>query len=122
MGEGHPDHGQAVQRGGGCGRDRAAGHPVKITKFTADTDKILKDIETASEGALNATQVRLKSMVKEIIQMRVALLERPKSADYERFRASIRREFLDKTLAVLNDFLDLKLFEEVKRALQKALK
>jgi hypothetical protein len=86
-----------------------------------DSDKLQKDIEKTSKGAPSAEQLRLKSIAKELTQIRVALLEKPKTPEYERFRAAIRREFLDKTLSILNDYLEIDLFEEVKEALEKGL-
>jgi hypothetical protein len=52
----------------------------------------------------------------------VGLLEKPKTPEYEQFRKAIRQEMLEKTVAVLKDYLDLQLFDEVKSALQRALK
>jgi Histidine kinase-, DNA gyrase B-, and HSP90-like ATPase len=94
----------------------------KAQKILIDSDKLHKDIEKASNGAPSAEQLRLKSMAKELTQIRVALLEKPKTPEYERFRAAIRREFLDKTLVVLNEYLDIGLFEEVKQALDERLR
>jgi molecular chaperone HtpG len=94
----------------------------KVRKLIVDTEKIENDIEKASPGETNAVQLRLKSFSKELNQIRVGLLEKPKTQDYEQFRKSIRQEMLEKTLTVLKDYLDLKLFDEVKNALEKALK
>lgn len=95
---------------------------VKVHKLVADTDKILKDIETASGGAANAVQLRLKTLNKELTQIRVGLLETPKTADYEKFRDSVRKEFLKKTLAILIDYVELQTYDEIKKALEKALR
>ena len=95
---------------------------AKAQKELTDSDKLQKDIEKASNGAPSAEQLRLKSMSKELTQIRVSLLEKPKTPEYEQFRAAIRREFLDKTLAVLNDYLEIDLYEEVKEALEKVLR
>jgi hypothetical protein len=35
-------------------------------------------------------------MAKELTQIRVSLVEKPKTPEYEQFRAAIKREFLDK--------------------------
>jgi molecular chaperone HtpG len=95
---------------------------TKVRKLIVDTDKVQKDIEKAGAGATSAVQLRLKSFSKELSQIKVGLLETPKTAEYEQFRKAIRQEMLEKTLAVLKDYLDLQLFDEIKTALQKALK
>jgi hypothetical protein len=94
----------------------------KAQKVLTDSDKLQKDIEKASSGAPAAEQLRLKSIAKELTQIRVSLLEKPKTPGYEQFRAAIRREFLDKTLFLLNNYLEIDLYEEVKEALEKALR
>lgn len=94
---------------------------TKAQKILTDSDKLQKDMEKASKGAPSSEQLRLKSLTKELTQIRVGLLERPKTAEYEQFREAIRREFLDKTLAVLNQYLDIDDYEEIKEALEAAL-
>ena len=94
----------------------------KVQKVLAGSDKLQKDIDKASNGAPSIEQLRLKSITKELIQMRVSLLEKPKTSEYEKFRAAIRREFLDKTLTILNDYLEIDFYEEVKEALEKGLR
>lgn len=94
----------------------------KAQKVLQDSDKLQKDIEKASSGAPSTEQLRLKSFSKELTQMRVGLLEKPKTPEYEQFRAAIRQEFLDKTLSILNDYLEIDDYEEVKEALEKRLK
>ena len=44
----------------------------------------------------------------------MGLLEKPKIPEYEQFRKAIHQEMLEKTLAVLKDYLDLQLFDESK--------
>lgn len=95
---------------------------TKAKKVLTDSDKLQKNIEKASNGAPSTEQLRLKSIAKELTQIRVSLLEKPKTPEYEQFRAAIRREFLDKTLAILNDYLEIDLYEEVKEALEKGLR
>ena len=95
---------------------------TKARKLIVETEKVQKDIEKAGAGATSAVQLRLKSFSKELNQIRVGLLEKPKTPEYEQFRKAIHQEMLEKTLAVLKDYLDLQLFDEVKSALQKALK
>ena len=95
---------------------------TKVRKVIADSDKIQKDLEKVSGGAPAPVQLRLKSMAKELTQIRVSLLEKPKTPEYEQFRDAIRREFLDKALSILNDYLDIDLYEEVKVALEKGIR
>jgi hypothetical protein len=95
---------------------------TKARRLIVDTDKVQKDIEKAGAGATSPVQLRLKSFSKELNQIRVGLLEKPKTPEYEQFRKAIRQEMLEKALAVLKNYLDLQLLEEVKSALQKALK
>lgn len=94
----------------------------KAQKVISDSDKLQKDIEKASSGAPPIEQLRLKSFSKELTQIRVGLLEKPKTPEYEQFRSAIRKEFLDKTLAVLNDYLEIDDYEEVKEALVKRIR
>lgn len=94
----------------------------KAQKVLSDSDKLQRDIEKASSGAPSTEQLRLKSLSKELTQIRVSLLEKPKTPEYEQFRAAIRRELLDKALAILNDYLDIDDYEEVKEALEKGLR
>lgn len=95
---------------------------TKAQKLLTDSDKIQKDIEKSSSGAPSAEQLRLKSLAKDLTQIRVGLLEKPKTPEYEHFRTAIRRDFLDKALMILNNYLDIELFEEVKQALEKGLR
>jgi hypothetical protein len=67
-------------------------------------------------------QLGLKSMAKELTKIRVSLLEKPKTPEFEQFRQILRREFLDKVLTILNEHLDIDVYEEVKIALEKSLK
>lgn len=94
----------------------------KAQKLLQDSDKLQKDIEKASVGAPAAQQVRLKAIAKEVTQIRVGLLEKPQTAEYEQFRAAIREEFLAITLGVLNDYLEIDLYEEVRETLERKLK
>jgi Histidine kinase-, DNA gyrase B-, and HSP90-like ATPase len=94
----------------------------KIRKLIVDTEKIEKDLEKAGPGETSADQLKLKTFSKELNQIRVSLLEKPKTHDYEQFRKAIRQEMLDATLKVLGDYLELSLYEEVKKALEKALR
>lgn len=94
----------------------------KAQKLLQDSDKLQKDIEKASVGAPAAQQVRLKAIAKEVTQIRVGLLDKPQTAEYEQFRAAIRDEFLAITLGVLNDYLEIDLYEEVRETLQRKLK
>jgi hypothetical protein len=94
----------------------------KATKLISEADKLQKDIEIAMGGANITVLLRLKTLSKELTQIRIGLLEKPKTPEYEKFRAAVRREFLDKTLSILDDFLDLELFEEVKVALETGLR
>jgi hypothetical protein len=95
---------------------------AKVRKLVTDTDKVQKDIETSSAGAAAAEQLRLKSLAKEVTKIRVTLLEKPKTPEYAQYRDAIRQEFLEKTLAVLNNYLELELYDEIKTALEKALR
>ncbi|TRL37184.1 hypothetical protein FM996_03115 [Methylosinus sporium] len=95
---------------------------TKAQKILKDSDNLQKDIEKASNGAPSAEQLRLKSLSKELTQVRVSLLEKPKTPEYEQFRAAIRQEFLDKALIILNNYLEIDLYEEVKEALEKGLR
>jgi hypothetical protein len=95
---------------------------TKARKLIVDTDKVQKDIEKASDGASNADQLRLKSFSKQLNQIKTGLLEKPRTSEYEQFRKAIRQELLEKTLSVLKDYLELQLYNEVKTALEKALK
>lgn len=94
----------------------------KVRKLIVDTEKIEKDLEKAGPGETSADQLKLKTFSKELNQIRVSLLEKPRTLDYEQFRKSIRQEMLEATLKVLNDYLELPLYQEVKKALEKALK
>lgn len=94
----------------------------KAQKMLNDSDKLQKDIEKASSGAPASEQLRLKSFAKELSQIRIGLLEKPKTPEYENFRAAIRQEFLNKTLAILNNYLDIDDYDEVKEALERALR
>lgn len=94
----------------------------KAQKLLQDSDKLQKDIEKASVGAPAAQQVRLKAIAKEVTQIRVGLLEKPQTAEYEQFRAAIREEFLAITLGVLNDYLEIDVYEEVRETLERKLK
>jgi molecular chaperone HtpG len=91
-------------------------------KVLKDSEVLQKDIEKANGGAPPAEQLRLKSLLKELTQIRVGLLEKPKTPEYEQFRSAIRREFLEKSLIILNDYLEIDLFDEVKEALEKGLR
>jgi molecular chaperone HtpG len=95
---------------------------AKARKLIVDTEKVQKDIEKAGAGAASTVQLSLKTFSKELNQIRVGLLEQPKTPEYEQFRKAIRQEMLETTLNVLKNYLDLQLFDEVKTALQKALK
>lgn len=95
---------------------------TKAQKILTDSDKLQKDIERASKGAPASEQLQLKSLSKELTQIRVGLLEKPKTPEYEKFRAAIRQEFLKKALAILNDYLDIDDYEEVKAALEKGIR
>ncbi|MGO9265915.1 MAG: ATP-binding protein [Candidatus Binataceae bacterium] len=95
---------------------------TKVRKVIADSDKIQKDIESASSGAPAPVQLRLKSMAKELSKIRVSLLEKPKTPEYEQLREAIRREFLDKALSILNNYLDIELYEDVRAALEKEIR
>lgn len=95
---------------------------TKAQKVLSDSDKLQKDIEKAGSGAPGVEQLRLKSLTKELTQIRVGLLERPKTPEYGQFREALLREFLEKTLAVLNDYLEIDDYDEVKEALKKALR
>jgi hypothetical protein len=64
----------------------------------------------------------LKSLSKQLNQIKTGLLEKPKTSEYEQFRKAIRQEMLEKALAVLKDYLEIPLYNEVKTALEKALK
>jgi len=94
----------------------------KAQKLLQDSDKLQKDIEKASGGAPAAQQVRLKAIAKEVTQIRVGLLDKPQTAEYEQFRGAIREEFLAITLGVLNDYLEIDLYDEVREALERKLK
>ncbi|MBB2708435.1 ATP-binding protein (plasmid) [Rhizobium sophoriradicis] len=94
----------------------------KAEKILRDSDALQKDIEKASLGAPSTEQLRLKSLTKEITQIRVGLLEQPKTPEYERFRAAIKAEFLKVTLSVLNRYLDIDVYEDVKDELERRLK
>lgn len=94
----------------------------KAQKLLQDSDKLQKDIEKASGGAPAAQQVRLKAIAKEVTQIRVGLLDKPQTAEYEQFRGAIREEFLSITLGILNDYLEIDLYEEVREALERKLK
>lgn len=94
----------------------------KVRNLIVDTEKIEKDLEKAGPGETSADQLKLKNFSKELNQIRVSLLEKPKTHDYEQFRKAIRQEMLEATLKVLNDYLELPLYQEVKKALEKALK
>jgi len=95
---------------------------TKARKLIVDADKVQKDIETASDGASNSDQLLLKSLSKQLNQIKTGLLEKPKTSEYEQFRKAIRQEMLEKALAVLKDYLEIPLYNEVKTALEKALK
>jgi hypothetical protein len=95
---------------------------TKVRKILADSDKIQKDIEKASGGASASVQLGLKSMAQELTKIRVSLLEKPKTPEFEQFRQVLRRELLDKVLSILNEHLDIDVYEEVKIALEKGLK
>jgi molecular chaperone HtpG len=94
----------------------------KAHKLLDDSDRLQKDIEKASGGAPAAQQVRLKSIAKEVTQIRVGLLDKPQTSEYEQFRGAIREEFLAITLGVLNDYLEIDLYDEVREALERKLK
>lgn len=93
-----------------------------VRKILTDSDRLQKDIEKASSGAPVTEQIRLKAMVKELAQIRVNLLEKPAAPEYDQFRATIRREYLEKTLSILNDYLEIDLYEEIKEALERELR
>jgi molecular chaperone HtpG len=95
---------------------------TKVRKVITDSDKIQKDIENASSGAPAPVQLRLKSMAKELGKIRVSLLEKPKTPEYEQLREAIRREFLDKALSILNNYLDIELYEDIRAALEKEIR
>ncbi len=95
---------------------------VKARKLAVDSDKVQKDIEKAIDGAASGLQLRLKSLSKELTEIRTGLLQKPRTADYEKFRRAVREEFLSTTLEILNDYLELQDYEEVKKALEKALR
>jgi molecular chaperone HtpG len=94
----------------------------KAEKILRDSDSLQKDIEKASKGAPAVEQIRLKAMTKEVTQIRVGLLEQPKTPEYERFRGAIKAEFLKITLSVLNNHLDIDQFEEVKEELERKIR
>lgn len=94
----------------------------KAEKILRESDGLQKDIEKAAKGAPSAEQLRLKAMTKEVTQIRVGLLEKPKTPEYERFRSAIKEEFLKITLSVLNNYLDIDEFEEVKEELERKLR
>lgn len=94
----------------------------KAEKLLRDSETLQKDIEKASTGAPSSEQLRLKSMTKELTQIRVGILEQPKTPEYDRFRATIRAEFLKVTLAVLNKYLEIDDFEDVKEELENKLR
>lgn len=93
----------------------------KAQKLLDDSDKLQRAIEKASGGAPTSEQVRLKAIAKEVTRIRVGLLDKPQTAEYEKFRAAIREEFLGITLAVLNDNLDIDIYEEIREKLKKRL-
>jgi molecular chaperone HtpG len=93
----------------------------KAQKLLDDSDKLQRSIEKASTGAPTGEQVRLKAIGKEVTQIRVGLLDKPQSSEYEKFRAAIRDEFLATTLTVLNDHLEIDLYDEIKEKLKKKL-
>ncbi|MGE6744016.1 ATP-binding protein [Allorhizobium pseudoryzae] len=94
----------------------------KAEKILRESDGLQKDIEKAAKGAPSAEQLRLKAMNKEVTQIRVGLLEKPKTPEYERFRTAIKAEFLKITLSVLNNHLDIDEFEEIKEELERRLR
>lgn len=94
----------------------------KAEKILRDSDGLQKDIEKASKGAPAVEQLRLKAMTKEVTQIRVGLLEKPKTPEYERFRSAIKTEFLKVTLSVLNNHLDIDQLEEIKEELERRLR
>jgi hypothetical protein len=61
-------------------------------------------------------------MAKELGQIRVSLLAAPATPEYKQFRGAIRREFLQKVLSILNEYLEIGLYEEVKAALEKGIR
>ncbi|MFA6124559.1 ATP-binding protein [Sphingomonas sp.] len=93
----------------------------KAQKLLQDSDSLQKLIEKASGGAPAVEQVRFKAIAKEVTQIRVGLLEKPQTSEYGQFRSAIREEFLSIALSVLNDFLDIELYEEVRETLEKRL-
>lgn len=94
----------------------------KAEKLLRDSKSLQKDIEKASVGAPSSEQLRLKSMTKELTQIRLGILDKPKTPEYERFRAIIKAEFLKMTLSVLNQYLDIDVYEDVKEELEKKLR
>lgn len=94
----------------------------KVEKILRESDGLQKDIEKAAKGAPSAEQLRLKAMTKEVTQIRVGLLEKPKTPEYERFRGAIKAEFLKITLSVLNNHLNIDDFEEIKDELERRLR
>lgn len=94
----------------------------KVERLLRDSDALQKDVEKASQGAPAPEQLRLKSLSKELTQIRVGLLEKPKTPEYERFRSAIKAEFMKVTLSVLNDYLEIDVFEDVKEELERKLR
>lgn len=94
----------------------------KARKLLSDSEKLQRDIEKASTGAPAAELVRLKAITKEVTRIRVGLVDKPQTPEYDKFRGAIREEFLATTLDVLNDYLDIELYDDIKKALERRLR
>ncbi len=94
----------------------------KAEKLLRDSESLQKDVERASVGAPAPEQLRLKSLTKELTQIRIGILDQPKTPEFERFRATIKAEFLKVTLSVLNKYLDIDVFEDIKEELENKLR
>ncbi|ESY22456.1 MULTISPECIES: ATP-binding protein [unclassified Mesorhizobium] len=94
----------------------------KAEKILRDSESLQKDVEKASVGAPSSEQLRLKSITKELTQIRVGILEKPSTPEYGRFRATIKAEFLKVTLSILNQYLEIDLYQDIKEELEKKLR
>jgi hypothetical protein len=94
----------------------------KANKLVADSDALQRGIEKANDGATAAAQVRLRSLSKELTTIKVSLLTKPSGAEADRIRAALRQEFMQKAFDILGDYLGLEDLEEVRAALEKAIK
>ncbi|MCP2138595.1 hypothetical protein J2S28_005719 [Rhizobium sp. SLBN-94] len=94
----------------------------RAEKILRESDGLQKDIEKAAKEAPSTEQLRLKVMTKQVTQIRVGLLEKPKTPEYERFRSAIKAEFLKVTLSILNNHLNIDQFEEIKEELEQKLR